>query len=406
MKYHQIILQGMLTFLIAVMMPASSKARDNAAVHPSLARDIRIMEGVIDKLLSPDQTLSSGVSTRGMFIPGYGLLFRKILSRPVKNVAYTELFKGFSEMRQNRLLPDMPGIPDTMMLSLDSLNILSRSGNRHGANIRLPVIRMETSRKEILEEENRAFQELRDNITTFFRDYARAIGHLDPGDRITVLVELENWERAREEGSFLSAWAPYSSLRSTGNRNSVPVQFETSPGNPEIRRDIDIMSEIMDRAMALSMPDRNTSTEGVYLEGLGALFFVTLSGQWSFAGDGRNAFSVLVTPDTNQAFSYRFHTSGGRDGGNTFMSDESLRKKITDELSDLLLSYGHTLRIEPSESALVHISRTGSFFVRVDGNKKPDDHILIQLKKADLDAFYEGRKTEDAVRSDLQISTY
>ena len=55
--------------------------------HERLVNDLRIMEGIIDKLLTPSRNVfwSSGGGSQGFYLPDYGVIFAVPISKPFRD---------------------------------------------------------------------------------------------------------------------------------------------------------------------------------------------------------------------------------------------------------------------------------------------------------------------------------
>jgi len=274
---------------------------------------------------------------------------------------------------------------------------------------------LEGDKEKIIEEEKKAVETLKDNISLFFINYISAIGQLNPQDRIAVLVDLSDWNIMDSADGFLTGWVTkqdvdrYRQDRSKESELKNKINFQLASSDSDIDMDINILSEIFDRAMDSSTWWGKSNNNGIYINGLGALLFMDIpSNYYVLNADGENLISIVrgrTYEDAVTAFVPGKEKSAKKEKGE---SAEERIQKVQDELFELMASYGHTVRLKSQESIVLNIDLgRRSLFMNYNGKTdKIPSRLILQLKKQDLDEYNRGVITLDALKKRLVRQTY
>ncbi len=401
--------------LICTISVFSQQAKIN---QKRLTRDLNIMEGVLDKLLQGDTShrFFDG-HTRGVYIPGFGIVFHTRQEGPViheLNVAMQRQYERVQDMA-DKVRDEMDEKREEMHTAKELAEeafITARNEERNLDELEeLAVVEeIALDSKKRREEEIKNIETYKNQIFVFFRNYTSAIGQLSPQDRLAVLVNLTGWELAENENTFLTAWVNKDDIDKfrQGQINAQELQkrthFQLTTDKNEIDSDISILAEILDRAMPSSSWDRSGNS-GIYINGLGAVLFVELPRIFHGYGEG---ISVIVSDNDTRAFTYA--PSVGVITKPNKKLDKSFGEKINEveeELFDLIASYGHTLRIQSGESLILNVNLGSRFITDIGsrGENQPSN-LILQLKKKDLDDYNRGALDLSALKRKLVKQTY
>lgn len=346
-----------------------------------IKRDIRIMESILDKLLDDNSTqIRMPGDTKGFYIPDYGMIFYLKKTQPYQHFMLKALEDNLNQVR---------------LMQTKSGNHVKSPSNANYDQI------MENTEKI----ESESMDKIKSGITEFLSNYASSSSFLKDRDRITVLVNLDGWRSLSNQNKFLSAWVEQKhaeSLRKSRNADETlksKIHFDLESNENPISQDIDIMSEILDQAMATGPKPRYASTSGLYLAGLGALFFMEIQ-------------PVLWSENIDTSFSIVIHNTGDAVAGYSFTSQSRPAKDKSKssppyhalglELFDLMISYGHTLHLKPEEKFIIEVN-TGPQFSFIGLQNKEPSTIRLQLYKRDLDAYNQGNMKIDELKEKIVI---
>jgi len=383
--------------------PSVNRARMN--------RDLRIMEGILNKLLKNDSfELYSQCKTNGFYLPQYGIIFHACQPRPAEHVAFFNMAQGLKIVkgdkdRSRRIVSKIKtGDKEQKEVILEiraQVDSIKKVAEKQAQVVEEEKYRMELAREldqykqqNILQEEER-LQDLKDELFKFFNDYARAIGQLKKDDRIAVIINLEGWELTDQNHAFLSGWISKSRLDRKAENESVSndiknnIQFLVSSRDSAVSKDIQIMTEIMDRGIQLTQFSGSSASQGMYLDGLGAIFFLHVPLNHFWGASDSTSFSFVIQNDVEKAIAYTYGVPGETDAGKIKEKTNEKINKINEELSELIISYGHTLRLKPEEFIVVRADLGSNYFLWSNGNPKPKT-IILQLQKKYLDQFNDG----------------
>ena len=421
---------GLLLAILILPVLASGQAADSQ-IGPlnrdRLNRDLRIMEGILDKLLhgGGSRYHISG-RTKGIYLPGYGVVFHASPQTPSWERAryvFREKLEEIEDLR-SRVDEEHADLREEMRRHADVIreerDLEARAVREEAkeafreAEEADRLIRGEIGIGEpmpediddLIEAEEEAIENYRENLAVFFKNYSSAIGQLRPQDQIAVLVNLEDWEIAESENAYLLASVARQDV-DRYRRNQLDesdfydqIDFNFNESEEPVNLDIMIITEIFERALNVTPFAGIKYNNGVYLDGLGALLFLEVPGLFIVTSSDDNDISIVIHENVENAIAYSTGT----------VTAEKKKKgldleHVEADLFDLMASYGHTLRLKPQESILVSINMGGGFMTWGEEKKSPS-RILLSLKKQDVDDYNRGVLTLEALKNKLVRQTY
>jgi hypothetical protein len=384
----------LMIFSTAVFVSGQDKGMDRNRLN----RDLKIMEGILDKLFHEKSSYRQlDGDTRGLYLDGFGILFhagqdafghtRLVLSDVFEDSQV--LLESIAEKSDNKGNISVRVLPEKKEVKEDGEESVIVDAPKRAYAAR------EKSNEKILEEEKKAIDRMKENIHIFFKNYSSAIGQLRPTDRIAILVDLKDWTITNTHKGFLTAWTAEQDIQRFRNNEINDTEFgkrthfNISNGDTDISNDIDIMTEILERGMDTFTSGQRISNNGIYLEGLGALFFVELPGFLVFSSD-ENA-SVVAIQEYSKALGYLYRTKEKEESekSDTKKDMDEWIKKLKEDLFELVSSYGHTLRLKPQESIILNVD-LGHRFTFWQSEKRQPSNFILYLKKADVDNYNRG----------------
>ena len=293
---------------------------------------------------------------------------------------------------------------------------------------------------------------LQDRLADFLGTYADAIRQLQEEDRVTILVRHKSLSRigvSRGQLDFFWKSHPFPNeelnrlqaklerlpadsldarkdklqairLRQLDAELSQPLYSEVTTKKSDIvayrREQIDeaefrkrvvsrdhrpdasttkrigVMAAILDKTLKVNdqpVPDYNR-TMGIYMEGLGALFFV--KERSGYLVDYRRAMSKKLSS------TFGLRTQGGRAN-----VDVQLRDWLKVDLVEVLGDYGHTVRtVKPDEYIVVEVR----FLAGLRSNRLKQRGLVLKVKKRDVDAYTRKDLDLEAFREKVDIQEY
>ncbi|GEM_PF-2878149 len=353
-----------------------------SAENEILSRDIDIMEVILDKLILKDATSSfGGRSTQGYHLGGYGVIFY---------VPYKD--RGVS--------------PFTLLESKTGKYVTPE-------NLTTGYV------LELGKEENKKWEEryntLKENLTTFFKDYAGVIKGLNAQDRITVVVGfngsasfigldgIKNDEKAKQ----LTASMPFhkvQSLRQSSMDNKAfmnEISFTEEKGDAAEKQDLNILADIFHSAFTKKMKtsrfDLNGRPQCTYFPGFGALFMIN-----------SQASSFLMTQLAEQYLVAALEYEKQKANGKTKPDAQDSKKKVDDyvrdvqeEIIDILATYGGTVRSVPEQEQVMVVVEFGSS----QFNDLPGK-LSIKSKMSDIQKVAKDKMSKQEFRKLVEIKEY
>jgi|GEM_PF-1123373 len=426
MEYRSKRIYRTITILMLLIFTTSGFGQKTSINQNRLNRDLRIMEGVLSKLLrgKTSHRYING-KTKAVYLPGFGIVFHtsqegpayhnlnaalRLQTETVQAMAqkvrdqHDEVRKEMEERREEIQETAESRLREQMEAEIAAEEEVKEEGD---------VVRdfLEGDSEKIIEEEKKAIESLKENIIVFFRNYTSAVGQLQSQDRFAVLINLNDWRLTDSETNFLTGWVTkqdvdrYRQNRLKESDFMKSIHFQLASSDSDVDMDINILSEIFDRAMDRSTWWGRSSNNGIYIGGLGALLFMDLpSNLFVMNADGENLISVIVPGKNYKNAITTYRADKEKEG----KSQEERIQKVQDELFELMASYGHTVRIKPQESIVLNVnlgSRT-LFTTLSGGSSKLPSRLILQLKKKDLDEYNRGFITIDALKKKLLRQTY
>jgi hypothetical protein len=396
--------------------------QERAMDQKRLNRDLKIMEGILEKLLQgKSSTRHFDGDTKGLYLDGFGIVFhsnqgafghtRLILSDQFEEGQFLyEQFRGKSNKKTEvvtEVVPDKAEEKDEVVVKVGEADAKIAGEDLFTRAFRVP----RKSKDEILKEEQKALEEMKESIRVFFKNYSSAIGQLRSSDRIAILIDLQDWTMTGSSRGFLTASTTkqdierYRKDEINNTQFSNQIKFKVSNGDSEISNDIDIMTEIFERGMGTFARRERVSNNGIYLDGLGALFFVELPGFFITHSDENT--SVVAVQEYSKALGYLYRADEEGDAEKSERKEEKEKwmKSLKDDLFELVSSYGHTLRIKPQESIVLNVNLGNRFnFWRSDESQQ--SNLILKLKKTDIDNYNKGGISLAGLRNKAVFRTF
>lgn len=350
--------------MLPLLWLSSLSAQQNNFDRLQMQRDLNIMEGILDQLLQPQSHGNVRGLSKGVYLPGYGVLFQASFASGIRQV----FFIG----EDGAPLPPSPApeIPGGIQFSTeDSL------GRRASLEI------------------------LKTHLTTFLGSYAGSIGQLQKNDRVSVVVNIgRNFsigiplpEIALAPGSsrkpgiaYLSAGVSMESINRYRRQELSDKNFrkeisihEHPQGEPAFKS-LEIFSSIINRSIRFEDSPENglisrasQNARGAYIKGLGAVFFVT-----AFRNNPVefHDLEVIVEQLKNQPETVirREKRNPGRQG------DKIPISRYKDTLIEVLANFGHTLNEVGNKESLILIL---DFNDRPGGRSASAERMVLSVVK-------------------------
>jgi hypothetical protein len=391
-------------------------------------RDLRIMEGVLDKLLNGRESFYSSGGTKGVYLPEFGVIFntRYDAFREVRvkmSEVYKEQAKHIKEIKEkiaeehedveenlNKIKEDMEQIREESLFAVPDPDAESNY-----EIFAVPGVWGEADEEERREKMEEEIDHLKDKMFIFFKNYATAIGQLGHEQRIALLIHLGEWQYPGSDEQFLTGWTTRKDL-DLYRQNKISesdylnqIHYQISDSQSEVHTDIVIMTEILERGLDVSTFSSRTN-KGLYLDGLGALIFMEIPRLHLISDRGH--LSLVRKRGTNNETIYIYGDSEkkGESDENLVVDEEGETteewiSEIEDNLFDLISSYGHTLRIKPQESVVLNVN-LGENLIHWNTGEDYGSRLLLKLMKKDLDDFNRGTISIKDLRRKLISQTY
>lgn len=417
-KFKQI--RQVLPTIIFLCLTASGFSQKTSIDQRRLNRDLRIMEGILDKLFKgrASSHYFNG-RTKAVYLPGFGVVFHTSQKAPVHrdfNIALRYQFEAVQEMadkvrdEHEEVRREVEETREKIEEAAEAATEAQRLA-RSKSDIDVAEEILLDSDK-IIEDEKKTIDNYKKNILVFFRNYTSAIGQLRPHDRIAVLINLRGWESLDTESPFLTGWISkqdidrYRQNQMNESEFKKNIHFQLADVESDIDMDISILSEILDRAMDSSSFWRESSNSGLYIGGLGALLFMELPSMYLTIPGADNLISVIEGQvNENVVAIAPYSRKEGEKEKEKKKTEDEVIQEVQDELFELIASYGHTLRLKPQESIVVNVN-LGTRLISYARAKKSPSRLILQLKKKDLDDYNRGIITLANLRNKLIRQTY
>ncbi len=407
-------IKGMVISVI-LLISINVLAQESIIEEKRLHRDMRIMGGILGKLIAQEENTHYpgyyiGMSPNIMLLKGFGIVFYTHKSSPLTN---DFLFGGVT---RNMKTSYSKTLENFLVMQYEEKSLESKKGKKSD---------IDSTEIKMLQKENEAIETLKDNIICFFKKYVPAIRQLKDDDRIAIIVKLDNWRNKKYQDSFLKAMVTkqavdlYRKNRISYADFQKRIVFQLREEKSDITKDIDIMSEILSRGLDSSTYWRPSSYRGTYMENFGVIFFLNIPSRFlTLSIVSTDTPDVVLTKTiTNSSKEYQTSKEEIFDlkGKLITITEKEKKKKkdrekeinksikeLQDELFDLLASYGHTLRIKPEEWVVLNVNMGNNLFYPRNSD---NSHFILQIKKKYLDYYYKGTITIDELRKKLIVQT-
>jgi len=380
--------------VIQFFVPNNAPAQKSDQIDwKRMQRDLDIMETVLNSLIQPSQYGLGGFSSngaRGLYFDGYGVVFQIE-------------FGGHSFFAWHKF--DIEGSLEEAESHLQEMkeNVGTAAPPKASGEKRSRAVVVDGNTAALIDRQGESVEQkiekLKDMLVQFLGDYADAIGQLEPDDRVTLLVNFSPSSQVFVFDSqvFSESQELPATLEATVKKRDIVeyrkgnidrdtfrerITMNTRSVDREKNKHIDILANILSTALnrkhreALAFENRN---RGIYLEGLGAVFFLKGNPMNEFvAPPFEHYFEEYVTyppkpPDPEQ--------------------QDRLQKSLADfkqELIKLVADYGHTLRtLKTDEYVVVDVNFQHTLALFSDSPQQ----LILKVKKHDLDKYDRGELT-------------
>ncbi len=385
----------------AVIVLTSPVLGDNPPKQ--LQQDIHILEGVLEKLIHDEESLYRVEGNiHGLYLDDYGVLFHTERVAPSHVIVLNSLHENMEEVRKSQVemrahikemelrrkaMEDQRKVLQEkieVMVTTDGTNV-----DTHVEEIVLPEV--DFSLEKMKEKQQKAVTLLEDKIRRFLEKYASTVEGLKNQSRVAVMIRLDNWQIDNKKNEFLVGWVSYKDILLFREQKISLKQFQKkiniqkSGDQNGVNEEIAIMTEILNRGAQSGMDSKYNqwmgSNSGMYMNGLGVLFFVD-SPNVFWRGDSSNSVRFLHSGDGDQ---YIYGWTGRKRGNNkdTAGKIDAMKSNMVQSMA----KYGHTLSIDPNENIIIYMD-LNQYLTDYSGSMP--GHMLLQIKKADADAYYRG----------------
>jgi len=368
-------------------------------------RDLRIMEGVIDKLLSEGSEHHLDGRTKGLYIQDYGIVFHSEKGEPLLEDKYSyRIFMGPKTVNKIKKSTKENGEDELKHLGI----VLQSDGDEASAEIieneeKLKGID-ELSDEELKQKEQEALEKIKKQLFSFYKNYVPAIRQLKQDDHIAVLIDFDEWHSIQSESTYLTSWTTMKDVQNFRNHQLTESQlkekihFQTGQPESDITTDIGIMLEIFDRGLDGQNRFDHMNKSGVYLNNFGALFFMDIPHLYFLRRGSDKSVMIIAEEYAKKSITYHFEGGKKKDIHKEVLETDRAKdvEKIKDNVFDLLASYGHTLRMPENEWIVLNLNLGENYFLWQPVEKELS-HMLIQIRKKDLDDYNAANQSLDSL---------
>ncbi len=400
-----------------------------------LEKDLDIMEGILDKLLKGQASeFEISGSSRGFYLDNYGIVFYTSQSGPVLGRDYyAESLRYYKDHLENaiRISGELAEAKEDLESARGELKKAAAEAGKKAveaektkeglteAYVAGTPAHIEEMNRISKEEAQKAIEGLKEKLSLFFKNYASGIGQLKADDRIAVLVNIKNWNLSDFKEHSLSGSILKNDLESYRKHaiNEAEfmkrISFQMNGADSDISSDIGIMSEIFDRGLENSDVMGRASNYGIYVKGLGALFFIDSPYSLYFqVHNGKDFYisSFAVDKAIQYSVEGKNITAADQEAQEKAKADmiqkqKKSLQKLENDLVDLISSYGHTLRLEPSEKIIVNLN-LGKQIVIFGQKEKEPSAMIIQVSKKVIDDYNSGVLSQPDLRNRMIVKTF
>ena len=411
---YTVLLSFVLGFPFTVLQAQNNRKMD----HERLVNDLRIMEGILEKLLTPTENavFSSGSGSQGFYLPDYGVIFIVPTSSPLKK-------SYFILPRAPRAIP----VPRASGEDDDENGYANRLtlgfGNSDDDDARA---------KRLEENEKKELERISSKVSDFLGIYADAIGQLSRQDKIAVY--LYNSSNQSPEHLFYVLKKDIIEFKSRKIKSKTfnkRIKYSSLLKNDEMSSQIDIMAYIFNTSLEAPTSGSynfrmiRTGVNGLYLDGFGALFIVNrrknslrnnflaidsqldyVSGELeSFYSDNENGSlkksdKVKLSERKKEKISSR-----KRAFDNEMVEYRKSMEEYKLSFSTLLGNYGHTLRLVDNNEWIGVITNWQNS-IRRGSNLGRSNALIIKVLKKDVDTYNTGRISKEEFFKKIGYTEY
>lgn len=399
----------LLALLGAIHIPAGH------AQSLSMEEDLNIMKGILGKMLSQNQNgILAGNRIDAFYLDGFGVVFRLAYAANQDWVLTDALEKKLSQIQaqKQKINQDMQEIQKKHQELRDKMaqaryNANARAIRQNAADavrlyqdedhINVILDTLETIENGLSTEE--AIEHIRSRLLVFFERYVTGMQNLKSGDRVSVLVEIQDWGQLNRQSQFLHGFvtagdiAQFRSGKLSKDEFPKKVVFQQYNKESELSEDISMMSEILSRGFKQNQGYfASPANQGVYLNGYGALLFMNVPTQGNVFQINNNGLGEPSNPAD-----YFLQNSDQMQSTNQEQMAQ-LRQKVL----GLLGAYGYTLELGANEWVSLHVNTMPDYLMWGKGNTG----FLIQLRQQDLNQYHAGTIDLKTLEKRARIQTY
>ena len=381
--------------------------------HDRLVNDLRIMEGIIDKLLTPSRNVfwSSGGGSQGFYLPDYGVIFAVPISKPFRDSFF--------------VLPKIANI----RVPRAAVNTDDEVGDAFSFTFSFDESEDDDKRTQKMEEkEKKELERTSSKIRDFLGIYADAIGQLSGKDKIAVyLYNSSNQTPEHLYHVLKKDIIEFKSGKIKSKTFNKRIRYSSLLKNDDMSSQIDIMAYVLNtslrspssRGYNFRMSDNGVN--GLYLDGFGALFIVTghqfSSANEFYAIDSQLSYvneELAMAKEELELFRFEYETSSVKKARKEKLSKrkknrvsarkkaiedrmEEYKKSIADykrSFSTLLGNYGHTLRLV-NDTEWIGVITNWQNSVRHGHDSGRNNALIMKVLKRDVDKFNSGRISKE-----------
>jgi hypothetical protein len=417
----------------------------------TMQRDITILEDVLNDLLSSDESPKQ-VSSRGLYLEGYGVIFNvnygradhfnfttgyKVdmkLAQESYAKAQQELAKAFEDKarareQQEKLGRELENSEQELAQAKEEIARVQEEAAKEAEEIasqKAVTVAAGNVQKVVHEERGLAalYEGQADSITTkraaeiiaglkknlalFYADYAQGLRKLPASERITVLVNFESAPdfmglpgkdaKSGQKDFYVSlAKSELPALRQSRNPESM-LRFQDAKMNAAIERELEIFTGILSKAVggqADKTPWGGSATRSMYVPGYGAIIMQNSS------------YSGFANLDALKEYAGQASTGDKvwRLNEGVHSPAEGWKKKIPElkeQIIDQLARYGGSLHsLKPNENIMVVLSSRNGLW---GDDRAPA--ISIAARMSDVTKVFNEEMSLQAFKSTLTVQEY
>ena len=362
-------------FILGVLNSGELPAAVGDADMKAMQRDINIMKGILEQLLL-NKSSHFESKTQGMYLEGYGVIF---------NISYGSL--------------------GSYMISIHKS---SEEEEAEGTHLYSRVLDDFADR----EKPEEVVANLKKGLQSFFGDYVSAMKELQPGDKITVVVEFNGDEEPiyinlSGESTYVRRLIATVNMDDVASyrKNSISraqfekkLMFQEVKSNEEQKRDIGILANIFNSAMRINRSGNvffsGSKYRSMYFPGFGAVFMADT--------DIRTNLIISMEDIEWKQNEVVEITAGSKSDSKT--KHEELRevmKTYRENIIDILGRYGGSLRSVPENEFVLIAVDLGSPF-----HDELSKVLYIKAKMNDIKRYNREQLSFDRFKNAVQVIEY